>query len=93
MRYGPLGLNGVETVIALPGHLLYAHDILLLNEGMVGPPVAASEASGGHSNGFTDSRTLPDNCVAIKRRRGENTGLHHSFFGGRVTVGASVYVN
>jgi hypothetical protein len=46
-----------------------------------------SRINGGEVNGFMRSQEGPNNYVLVKRHRGENSGLHYSFFGGRVTIG------
>ncbi len=46
-------------------------------------------SSQSHANGFMAPQTAPVGHVAVKRHRGENSGLHYSFFGGKFTVGKS----
>ncbi len=44
----------------------------------------------GHGNGFMIPQPEPLRHVAVKRHRGENAGLHFSFFGGKVTTGEAL---
>lgn len=55
---------------------------------------AQSDTSGnyhGHANGFMNPQAAAVSLFPVKRHRGENAGLHHSFFGGKVTVGEVLF--